>query len=159
MKASNDCFWDDSQCVVSDDYNEPLPKNSVYKWQNNDNVLVADKGHARPTTNMCDKDNSEDSMMIPKIKDDGEIAILHPTPRLGSLVEKIKHKNREQRLNEFKKLKNCSSWNYSHIRNKSNGERFSSWKYKCRVDQKLSSHRILNSINGGSQTLLSNIKK
>ncbi|CAI2367430.1 unnamed protein product [Moneuplotes crassus] len=159
MKASHNWLWDDSQCVVSDDCNELLPKNSVYKWQNNNNVLVADKGHVRPIMKMCDKDNSEGSMMVPQIKDDGKIAILHPTPRLGLLVEKIKHKNRERCLKEFKKIKNYSSWSYSHIHNKSNGENISSWKYKCEVDRKISSHRILDTINGGSQTLFLRIKK
>ncbi|CAI2364468.1 unnamed protein product [Moneuplotes crassus] len=148
MNLSNNYSWDDSQCVVSDQCRESPLKNSVYEWHNSKNILLVDKGHVKNARESYSKDKFVCfSMIFPKANKNDEIDIILPTPRLGCQVEKINLMNKAKRLKEFKDLKNCSSCSYPNTINK-NKDMSCSWVEKCKVCQKLSSPRILDSIKG-----------
>ncbi|CAI2387614.1 unnamed protein product [Moneuplotes crassus] len=150
--TASDKFWNDSDCTVSEDYNESPSTNNVYKWHSRESILVSNnKGNQNSNRGISEIKKIEriPSLEKPSIINSNQQshsckASSQPEFRLA-----LKEAKNANELTKTKKVKKFTSLRVFSTFKKSSEA--NSWKEKCNNKQKIDSPRMMMTLRNMSE--------
>ncbi|CAI2361641.1 unnamed protein product [Moneuplotes crassus] len=134
-------FWDDSSCIVSEEYNESPSKNSVYHWKGNANALEDITKKSKSGKTILNYPMLTENYPFQKSGGKLERRSLISSKQASILPQNSKTCESYNKVS--KKFKKSSPRDVLHFPKNSEKTRSLNWKEKCEMSKMISSSRIL----------------
>lgn len=134
-KLSSNKVWDDTDCIVSEEYEEPVSKNTVINSKSHKNILLSNKGGIhKPFALTCRESRPRvQSMEISRIRDIQSLSkAREDTPRHTS-----------DRYQNFSDLTSGPGKSKFGVPSKNVKSDLAGWKERCKFQMMMTSPKIL----------------